>query len=322
MTRVPAFAPFALLLAALPLSGCATESGRAEAAAPAGEFKPLTFAELLERPRERADARVPYGPHRLQFAELWLPQGRPGPHPIVILIHGGCWRADLPGLELMDYMAADLRRRGYAVWNIEYRRIGADATGPQGGGYPATFQDTGAAVDALTTVAREWNLDLSRVVVSGHSAGGHLALWTAARGRIAADSPLHVAEPLPVKGVVALAAIADLEDYRENGPDACGGPGTIDALTGAAEGRTGDVYADTSPPRMVALGAPQAVISGDVDHIVPPAFGERYAAKAAAAGDRAESIVLPRSGHFELIDARSPAWTRVLAEIEAMIGKP
>lgn len=267
---------------------------------------PVTFSQLLAQPRAAADQRIAYGPDALQFGDLWLPQGS-GRHPVIVLIHGGCWRADLPGLELMDYMAADLRDRGYAVWNLEYRRIGHP-----GGGYPGTFQDVSAGLDHLRAIAAQHRLDLRRVAVSGHSAGGHLALWSAARDRLSPESPLHTADPLMVRGVVSLAGIADLEAYRRTGPDACGGPSTIDGLVGLPEAIGRDVFADTSPPAMLPLGDRQLVISGALDPIVPPRFGADYVDSATAAGDPAQSIVLEGAGHFEVIDPTSAVWPRVL----------
>jgi acetyl esterase/lipase len=267
---------------------------------------PITFSQLLAQPRVAADRRIAYGPDALQFGELWLPRGR-GRHPVIVLIHGGCWRADLPGTELMDYMAADLRDRGYAVWNLEYRRIGHP-----GGGYPGTFQDIAAGLDHLRAIAPQNRLDLRRVAVSGHSAGGHLALWAAARDRLPGNSPLRVPDPLPIRGVVSLAGIADLDAYRQTGPDACGGPSTIDGLVGVQQPGGRDVFTDTSPPALLPLGDRQIVISGALDPIVPPRFGEDYAAAAAARGDRAQSVVLEGAGHFEIIDPTSAAWPRVV----------
>jgi len=296
------------ILAALAacLSVAACMSGPA-AVDPVETRTPVTFSQLLGQPRQSADHRLAYGADPLQFGELWVPKtGRR--HPVIVLIHGGCWRADLPGTELMDYMAADLRDRGYAVWNLEYRRIGHP-----GGGYPGTFRDIAAGVDHLRALAPQYGLDLRRVAVSGHSAGGHLALWAAGRDRLPAASPLRVADPLPVRGAVSLAGIADLSSYRETGPDACGGPSTIDSLVGiqGADGR--DVFADTSPPSLLPLGDRQVVVSGALDHIVPPRFGQEYATAAAKAGDPAASVVLEGAGHFELIDPTSAVWPRILS---------
>ena len=296
------------ILAALAacLSVAACMSGPA-AVDPVETRTPVTFSQLLGQPRQSADHRLAYGADPLQFGELWVPKtGRR--HPVIVLIHGGCWRADLPGTELMDYMAADLRDRGYAVWNLEYRRIGHP-----GGGYPGTFRDIAAGVDHLRALALQYGLDLRRVAVSGHSAGGHLALWAAGRDRLPAASPLRVADPLPVRGAVSLAGIADLSSYRETGPDACGGPSTIDSLVGiqGADGR--DVFADTSPPSLLPLGDRQVVVSGALDHIVPPRFGQEYATAAAKAGDPAASVVLEGAGHFELIDPTSAVWPRILS---------
>lgn len=270
--------------------------------------EPISFSELLSRQRATPDAKIAYGPGPQQFAELWLPTGE-GPFPTVVLIHGGCWQADLPGVELMDYLAADLRHRGYAVWNIEYRRIGHPD-----GAYPGTFEDAAAGVDHLRTLAAPRKLDLGRVVFVGHSAGGHLASWLAARAGLPKASPLWMADPLPVKGVVSLAGINDLEAFRASGPDRCGGPQTIDDLVSAST-RTGqDVYADTSPARLPRPAAEVVVISGGLDPIVPPSFGPPFAARWDA-----NVVEIEGAGHFELIDPTSPAWkTVILPAIERL----
>ena len=127
--------------------------------------------------------RLKYGPEDLQFGDLYLPNQQ-GSHPVVILIHGGYWRARY-GLDLMNDLAVDLAKRGYAAWNIEYRRVGNP-----GGGWPGTFQDVALATDYLRKLAPSYTLDLTKVVPIGHSAGGHLAFWLAARPRI----PFFVSE--------------------------------------------------------------------------------------------------------------------------------
>ena len=173
----------------------------------------LTASDALELPQPAPDHRLPYGPDPLQFGELRLPAG-PGPHPVAVVIHGGCWLAEYD-LGYMSGLAAALAEAGIATWSVEYRRVGDD-----GGGWPGTFADVAAAADSLRELAGARDLDLTRVVAVGHSAGGHLALWLAARHRLAPDDPLRGQPPLPLAGVVALAGIPDLASYAA--PEGCG----------------------------------------------------------------------------------------------------
>jgi acetyl esterase/lipase len=278
----------------------------------AAQAAPISYTDLLARPRPQPSKVASYGPAKEQMGELFLPSGK-GPHPVIVLIHGGCWLAQLPGTELMDYMAADLQKRGYAVWNVEYRREGG-----AGGGYPGTFLDIADALDHLRVLAPGNALDLTRVVIVGHSAGGHLALWAAARRRLPQTSALYRENPLPVAAVVSLAGIADLAAYRANGPSACGGPQTIDGLVGPAGAAHPDVYADTSPAALLPLGAKQEIVSGSLDHIVPAHFAAEYTAKARAFGDNATALDIAGAGHFELIDPTSDAWKQIEPIIERL----
>jgi acetyl esterase/lipase len=273
--------------------------------------RPIRFAALMERDRPSADHRIAYRPGEHQFGELWLPEG-PGPFPLVIMIHGGCWLASLPGLELQDLTSADLRARDLAVWNLEYARIGHDT-----GGWPGTFLDVAAGVDQARVLANDYAIDLDRIVLVGHSAGGHLAVWAAARHRIE-DGPLAAEAPLPVAGVVSLAGILDLEAFAADGPGRCGEPETVTTLAGPDRGA--DAYADTSPARLLPLGVPQVVVSGELDAIIPPAFGTGYAQAAITEGDAVREIILPDAGHFELIDPSAPAWRVVVGEIERLLA--
>jgi acetyl esterase/lipase len=249
-----------------------------------------------------APQRFAYGPAPSQFGELWLPAGKTKV-PVVVLIHGGCWQRSY-GLDLMSPLAADLREHGVVVWNIEYRRLGeAD------GGYPGTFADVATAVDTLRGLATRYPIDPSRVAVIGHSAGGQLALWSAARPKLPADSALKTRDPLPIGLVVTLAGINDLAAYHERGP-ACGGGVTIDALIDARR-RGPAAYADTSPRALLPLGVDQLIVSGDEDGIVPAPFGRDYAQAATAARDKAAVLDLPGADHFSLIDPASPGWATV-----------
>ena len=277
-------------------------------AAPAPKLE--SFKDLLARPREKADAKIAYGTNVNQFGELWLPSGK-GPFPVVVLIHGGCWQAKLPGTVLMDYMAAHLRTRGIAVWNLEYRRLGS-----VGGGYPGTFLDVATGVDKLRSIARARHLDLSRVVVAGHSAGGHLAAWTAARARLPKSSPLHVAKPLHIQAAVTIDGINDLKAYRAEGPGRCGEPATVDELLEGAPEKAR--YADTSPAELLPTKVPQVVVSGELDPIVPVKLARDYAAAARRSGTRTELLVYPGAGHFEPIDPDTPAGRAVVDKLVAL----
>jgi acetyl esterase/lipase len=249
-----------------------------------------------------APERFAYGPAPSQFGELWLPQAA-AKVPVVVLIHGGCWQRSY-GLDLMNPLAADLRDHGVAVWNIEYRRLGEP-----GGGYPVSFTDVAAAIDMLRGLATRYPIDLARVAIVGHSAGGHLALWAAARSKLPADSALRTSNPLVPGFVVTLAGINDLAAYHEHGP-ACGGGATIDALIDARR-RGPAAYADTSPRALLPLGVDQLVVSGNEDGIVPAPFGRDYAKAATAAGDNVTALDLPGADHFALIDPMSADWAQV-----------
>ena len=166
----------ALALAALSaLAACAVDTPPSPVPpAPAGA-ELMKWPALLTRERPQPDTEIRYGEDQMQVVDLWLPKGA-GPHPTVLMVHGGCWQTEIADRRIMNWIADDLRRRGIAVWNIDYR--GVDRTG---GGYPGTFLDAAAAADALRTHAPAHRLDVSRLVAVGHSAGGHLALWLAGR---------------------------------------------------------------------------------------------------------------------------------------------
>jgi acetyl esterase/lipase len=204
----------------------------------------------------------------------------------------------------MHALAADLVRRGVAVWNVEYRRVGCP-----GGGWPGTFDDVAAGADLLGELAGRFGLDLGRVAVVGHSAGGHLALWLAARHRLAPGSP--GAEPgLRPRLAVGLAAVADLVEAarRRLSDDAVVG------LLGCRPEQRPDVYGQASPAELLPTGVRQLLVHGTADTSVPVDLSRRYQAAAERAGDRCELVTLPGVDHFALIDPASDAW-RSTAEV-------
>jgi len=260
----------------------------------------MTWPDLLERARPSPSTTISYGADPLQVVDLFLPQGG-GPHPVVLMVHGGCWQSEIADRRIMSWIADDLTRHGIAVWNIDYR--GVDRSG---GGYPGTFQDAAAATDALREHAARYHLDLSRLVAVGHSAGGHLALWLAGRPRLPVGSPLRQPNPLPVRAVISLGGLPDLEEAArsENG---CGNE-VVGRLTGGH-------YADTSVPRLAPLGLPQVLINGRQDRIIPVAYAEGYAAPMRAAGDDVRVRMIDRTGHVELIAPGTAAWAAAVEEI-------
>ena len=267
---------------------------------------PATVQDYMSQPHAKADARIAYGPAPAQVVDLFLPKGR-GPHPVVVLIHGGCFLAKFEGLTQTSGIAADLARRGYAVWNVEYRKLGEP-----GAGYPGTFQDVAAAVDRIRVEAPRYALDTRRVIAVGHSAGGHLALWAAGRERLPANSPLRTGDPLKIGAVVALAGIGDLKGQGRAFALPCGDD-TLERLIDISR-RTAP-YADTSPAELLPAGVRVVMIHGVYDHVLPPYIGRDYALRARAAGDAAEVITLPDAGHFDVVIPTTPAWKAVVRVI-------
>lgn len=251
-----------------------------------------------------------YGDDPLQFGELTVPDGE-GPFPVVVFIHGGCWlaRYDIAHSRSLARALAD---EGFAVWNLEYRRVGND-----GGGWPGTFQDVANGADFLRELAKGRPLDLSRVVAVGHSAGGHLALWLAARHTIPAGGELHTDDPLQVIGVVGLAPATDIVESYKRG--ACGH--VIDKLIGGGPNQFPDRYRQTNPLELAPLGVLQKILVGKYDE-GGAAAGELYARRAREAGEtHVEVIVAPESGHFELINPKTSTWPIVVGAVKAALGQ-
>ena len=269
---------------------------------------PATVNDYMAQPQAKVDARIAYGTAPAQVVELFLPKGK-GPHPVVVLIHGGCFLAEYQGLPQTSGMAADLARRGYAVWNVEYRKLGEE-----GAGYPGTFRDVADAVDRLRVEGPKYALDTNVVVAVGHSAGGHLGLWAASRAKLPKTSSLWRANPLKIRAVVSLGGIGDLKPHAGVFAGACG-----PSISQVAPPRT---YAETSPAELLPSGVAVTMIHGEFDHVMPPDTGQAYAAKVRAAGDKAEAIEIKGVGHFDPVIPTTEAWkTVVVPAIERAFGK-
>lgn len=256
----------------------------------------------------RRRATIPYGPGRRQVADLWLPENVRSPVPVVVLVHGGFWKARYTK-RLLNRMAADVVRRGWAAWNVEYRSVGRHG----GGNWPLPLLDVAAA---LGHVAKLEGVDVDRVAICGHSVGAQLALCAAAgRRQPAAAIPPSPAFPVGVRAAVALAGVLDLADAADRRL----GGGAVTAFMGGSPDEVPDRYAAASPLDLVPLGIDQVVVHGEEDSVVPPESSQRYVKAARAAGDRVFREIVPGHGHLSMIDPGRPAWRAVAAHLDRLL---
>jgi acetyl esterase/lipase len=244
--------------------------------------------EILTLPAPPHDHKIAYGEDPFQFGYLRLPKSG-GPHPVVIVIHGGFWRAAFD-LEHSGHLCAALTRAGLATWSLEYRRIGNP-----GGGWPGTCEDILRGAEHVRTLASRFPLNGSRVVAIGHSAGGHLALWLASQRKPR------------LRGAVALAGVADLRrawDLHLSNT-------VVGDFMGGSPAEGSGEYRKASPIERVPLRTPSRLIHGDADDVVPIEISERFVAAAVKAGDDSKLIRLRGADHFAVIDPRAPEWAAV-----------
>ncbi len=232
-----------------------------------------------------------YGPDPEHVADLRLPSSE-GPHPVVVVVHGGFWRSTYTRSST-HALSVDLTTRGYATWNIEYRRVG------EGGGVPETLDDVAAAIRHLATI--DGPLEPGPPAVIGHSAGGHLALWAGGAGLASA--------------VVSLAGVCDLTSASRDGI----GDGAATGFVGGTPDERPEGYDLADPARRLPTGVPTLLVHGDVDDRVPVEQSREHVARAVAAGDPCRLLELPGVGHFEVIDPRSAAWAEIAAQLTALV---
>jgi acetyl esterase/lipase len=272
----------------------------------------MTPRDLMALPVKAPDHVLRYGEEPSQYGELRIPDGA-GPHPVVVLVHGGCFRQEFADASSIGAMADALKSAGIATWSIEYRRL------PEpGSGWPGTYLDVATGVDHLTSIAPRFALDLKRVVFLGHSAGAHLAHWAAARRRLDRTSVLYKPQPLVPAGIVNLAGRMDMTIDIEQYESTCDMP-VLRKLLGGGPQQVPTRYAQVSLPALLPLGVRQRMIWGSRETFVPESQARLYVAAARAQGDDAELLIIPGAGHFETASPASAAWPVVLGTIQSML---
>ena len=244
-----------------------------------------------------------YGPHEAQYGELWRPASPPEATGTVVIIHGGFWRARY-GLELGRPLAADLAARGYAAWNLEYRRSFA------GGGWPTTFEDIASGIDLLADLP----VDTSRVVAVGHSAGGHLAAWAGGRQQLPPHAP-GAAPRVPVTAVIAQAGALTLADCARSG---VGGTAVPDLMGGAPADLPAE-YRLADPMAALPIAATVLCLHARADDEVPFSCSERYVQAAVRSGGAAR-LIETHGDHYTLIDPATPDWAVVTNALATLLA--
>jgi acetyl esterase/lipase len=267
--------------------------------------------DVLDRPAPPPDLVLAYGPRPEHVVDVRLPAS-PAPAPLVVVVHGGFWKAAYDRTHAGP-QSAGLAAAGYVVATVEYRRVGA-----LGDGWPGTFDDVALMADSvvgLLAVAVPGRIDESRVCFVGHSAGGHLVAWLAARHRLPASSSWHTAEPLAAS-VVPLAGVVDLALADELGL----GGDAARSLLGGPPRRHPERWAAADPARLLPTGVRTVLVHGTADPVVPVEVARSFAAAARDAGDDVVLHELPGVGHYALIDPLAPAWQRVLPAVAGALG--
>jgi len=296
----------------LSVMGCSnSDSQRSEAAADAPKL--MRWDTFNALPVAGPTHQISYGDNAAQIVDVWLPEGA-GPHPVVLIVHGGCWQKSYADRTQLSLAADALRQRGLAVWNIEYR--GVDEAG---GGYPGTYLDVAAAADALRTAPEAFNLNTDRVVAYGHSAGGHLAAWLGARVNLPNDSPLANDAPMPLLAVINSGGLVDLEASKQKIADCK--VRLTPTLTGPPSETRPDVFSDTSPARLQPISVKQYNVYGSDDYIALPELGAAYTALVKDKGGQAEFIEIQDTGHVELILPGTQAFERQAALLESLLAE-
>ncbi len=276
------------------------------------------MSDLLDRPPPPADHRILYAPGEYQFGDLRVPKLKNGElAPVLVFLHGGWWKAKY-GLEYGGHLCGALKADGIATWSLEYRRVG-----DRGGGWPGTLQDVALGYDYLGTLARSYPLDLRRVVVAGHSAGGQLAFWLAGRQHLPDDGPLRrPVRMLPMAAVIGLAGAVDLRLTM----DLAGwfrfahDRDEVLAFMGASPKDAPERYRTGNPGDLLPLNVPQVLLQGSGDDQIPAQLPARWAERGHRMGESVTVEMIQGAGHFDVVDPASAAWPTVRAAVLKALG--
>lgn len=249
----------------------------------------LTPKDIVRMPIQAPTAIFHYGKEKLQYGELRMPSGK-GPFPLVIIIHGGCWLSQMATTKIMSPLATAITKEGIATWSIEYR--GVDVPG---GRWPGTYNDANAGIQYINKIAKKYNLDLNKVIILGHSAGGELALWEAAKTK------------LPIRGVIDLSGPGNLPEFYPLQMHTCGADVVTQLMHGSPTQNPSN-YKKGSPSELLPLGVKQILITGAEDIDVPSYLAQSYAQAAQKAGDTVQFIEVKNAAHFEMVSPSSTAW--------------
>lgn len=249
---------------------------------------------ILSKKPPDPDRRLNYSSDPNQFVDVRMPSGK-GPHPVVFFIHGGYWRAKYD-LSYAGHICAALTKAGVATWNVEYRRVGNP-----GGGWPGTFEDVRAAYHFLQD--HPASLDLKRVCVAGHSAGGQLALCLAAFEK-------NVTRAFSLAGVLDLRRGWDLHLSND----------AVSEFLGGSPADVPEHYREASPADRSIPQAVQKVLHGTADQDVPYELSKRYADAKKKSNEDVELITLREVDHFQIVDPGSAVWPKVEGVFHSLLG--
>ncbi len=273
----------------------------------------LRSTDINALPVSSSGTRISYGTDSLQFGELRLPSGS-GPHPLVIVVHGGCWYSPYASARNSAPLADALTSAGMATWNVEYRRYDHP-----GGGWPGTFTDVAQATDFVRELARTHALDTTRIVAIGHSAGAQLAAWLPTRSRHSADSPLYAKAPLTLHGVVSLGGVMDMAEFQLRQQETCGNA-AVESVMGGLPADVPARYEAVSPIQRLPLGIPHVHVSGSRDGIATPSVVDAFATAARAKGDNVRVVTVEGLGHHDVMAPQTAGGQAAIDAVRQLLG--